>query len=291
MKSYNPSFLQFRRAVVAVAVLLSTGAAVAVAQGTDNAANSAQTNPSSNDNNSNSNMSPNNSGSDMSNSSSAENASDTNANSSSSKSKLSWSDRHFIEKTAAGNQQEIQLAQLAADRASNPDVKSFAQQLVQDHTKLGQDLQTLAQSNNITLKEENKEDHEYKKLASLSGTDFDSRFIKRMVSEHKKDIKEFKDRADDAKNADLKAFAQNQLPTLQHHLEMAQSLESSIVPTGRMDTKGGRDYSNANATSSSSSLNMTGNATAPAASGTSNAASGTSSTANTGATSSTSSTQ
>ncbi|HVU34013.1 MAG TPA: DUF4142 domain-containing protein [Opitutaceae bacterium] len=263
MKSSNTSFQQFRRAAAAVAVILATGATVAVAQSNDTGAASAPTNssadynattPSANDstNGQMSNMQSSATDSTM-------NQSDM-SNSNSSHAKLSWSDRHFINKVAESNQQEIQIAQLAQDRASNPDVQNFAQKVLQDHQKMGQDLQNLAQQENIQLKTNNKESHAYKKLASASGNDFDTQFVKHMVSDHKNDVKEFKDRADDTKNPELKSFAQNAIPTLQEHLQMAQNLQSSIVPTGRMDQSSGRGNLNNNA----NGTNMTGNTTMPA---------------------------
>src|SRR3954468_19197496 len=48
--------------------------------------------------------------------------------------KLNWSDRHFVTKAADGGQTEVQLGQLGVERASNPDVRAFAQKLITDHT-------------------------------------------------------------------------------------------------------------------------------------------------------------
>jgi len=150
---------------------------------------------------------------------------------------------------------EIQVAQLAVQRASNPDVKSFAQRMVDDHTQLGQQMQQLASSKGVTLKDENKEDREDKKLSKLSGNDFDREFIKRMVAEHKKDVKEFQDRADDAKDPELKALAQATVPKLKQHLQMAQQLEQSIVPTGHSGSESWKSSSSSNDTTGANSSN------------------------------------
>ncbi len=49
-----------------------------------------------------------------------------------------------------------------------------------------------------------------------------------MVKDHKDDIKLFDKASKDAKNADLKHFAAQQLPVLNDHLKMAQDLETKV---------------------------------------------------------------
>jgi len=62
---------------------------------------------------------------------------------------LKWGDKRFVKKVAEGGQLEIAIAQLAADRATNADVKSFAQQLVNDHQEMSQKLEQLAQNKGL----------------------------------------------------------------------------------------------------------------------------------------------
>jgi putative membrane protein len=49
--------------------------------------------------------------------------------------------------------------------------------------------------------------------------------MKHMVSDHKKDISEFKSEASKAKDADVKQFASSTLPTLEEHLNLAQAAD------------------------------------------------------------------
>ena len=60
-------------------------------------------------------------------------------------------DHHFVMEAAGGGMAEVELGQLAADKASNATVKAFGQQMVSDHGKAGDDLKSLAASKNITL--------------------------------------------------------------------------------------------------------------------------------------------
>jgi putative membrane protein len=68
---------------------------------------------------------------------------------------------------------------------------------------------------------------EYDKLSKLSGADFDKEYMKQMVSDHKKDIKEFQSQAKSGKDADIKNFAQSTLPTLEDHLKQAEAAEAN----------------------------------------------------------------
>ncbi|HVS53635.1 MAG TPA: DUF4142 domain-containing protein [Opitutaceae bacterium] len=170
-------------------------------------------------------------------SASTANSADT---SSSSGDKLSWSDRRFVNKTAEGNQDEVQIAQLAAQRASNPDVRDFAQKLVSDHTNMGSELSSLASTKNVKLDKDNGQTREYKRLSNKSGADFDREFVDHMVDEHEKDIKDFEKASTDAKDTELRDFASKHLADLRQHLAMAQNLQRSTAPTGRNDHSSGK---------------------------------------------------
>ncbi len=215
----------------------------------------------------------------MSNSSSRQNSSDTSRdrmssnnnssdwNSSSSSSsrssdKLSWSDKRFVTKAADDGQDEVQLAQLAAQKASNPDVRNFAQQLVQDHTQVNSELMSIASTKNVKLDKDNGQDRTYRRLSKASGNEFDREFIEHMVDEHEKDIKMFEKAASNAKDTEIRQFASKHVDHLRQHLAQAQQLQQSIVPTGRTDSDSWRANSSANDTTnnaSTSGANSTSN--------------------------------
>src|SRR5437879_3743412 len=60
-------------------------------------------------------------------------------------------DAHFMMKAAQGGMAEVELGNLAKDHASNQAVKDFGQQMVDDHTKAGNELKDLAAKKNVTL--------------------------------------------------------------------------------------------------------------------------------------------
>lgn len=265
MKSSHTSISPLRRALVAATVVLATGSVAAFAQNASSAQDStmqgSSTTSTANDQ-ANMNMNATTNTSSTSNDRMANNES-SNA---SSEQKLSHSDRRFVEKAAEGGQSEVALGQLAQEKASNPDVKSFAQSLVQDHQNANSQLMQIAQQKDVKLKEDkSKEDHEYKRLAKASGDEFDREFIKNQVKDHKKDIKMFEKAAKDSKDEDVRNFATQVLPKLREHLAMAQRLEQSIAPTGRTGSHSWR--SDAGSTTETSSGNATVNTNATGTTG------------------------
>ena len=65
-------------------------------------------------------------------------------------------------------------------------------------------------------------------LAAKKGADFDKAYINAMIDDHQEDIDEFKKESTDGKDADLKTWATNKLPTLQGHLDMAKTTKSGL---------------------------------------------------------------
>ena len=137
-------------------------------------------------------------------------------------------------KAAQGGMAEVQLGQLAAQKASNPDVKAFGQRMVDDHTKANDQLKAVAQQENMTLPStpDPKDQALYSKLQNMSGPEFDKVYMKAMVKDHQTDVKEFQKEADKGKDPQIKNFASQTLPTLQQHLSMAQSTEAKLSGGG-----------------------------------------------------------
>jgi putative membrane protein len=139
---------------------------------------------------------------------------------------LSASDKKFMQNAAQGGMAEVQLGQLAAQKASDPQVKQFAEKMVTDHSKAGDKLKQIAQAKGVVLPSDipTAEKREHDKLSKLSGEKFDREYMKHMVDDHNKDAKEFRHAAKSARDADLKQFAQETLPTVEEHLSMAKNM-------------------------------------------------------------------
>jgi putative membrane protein len=103
-------------------------------------------------------------------------------------------DKMFLRKAAEGGIAEVKLGQLAALKGSSDEIKAFGQKMVDDHTKLNNEMAQVADSMGVMLpKSMNKEDQaEYDKLNKLSGDDFDMEYLSFMVKDHHKDLHEFR---------------------------------------------------------------------------------------------------
>jgi putative membrane protein len=156
-------------------------------------------------------------------------AKSTNAGTTQAKSELSSSDKKFIEKAAQGGAAEVQLGKLAAQKAQNPDVKQFGERMAKDHAAANDKLQQIASQKGVTPPADldSSSKREYDKLSKLSGAQFDQEYMKTMVSDHEKDVKEFQSEAKSAKDPEVKNFAQSTLPTLEEHLKLARTAQAS----------------------------------------------------------------
>jgi putative membrane protein len=150
-------------------------------------------------------------------------------------------DHQFVMEAAQGGMAEVELGQLASEKAQSSDVKQFAQRMVTDHGKANDELKTLAQSKNITLPTDVGAKHKATKdkLSKMSGAAFDRAYMQEMVTDHRKDVSEFEKESKSGKDPDVKAFAAKTLPTLHEHMQMAESASRSAV--GTSGTKSGSD--------------------------------------------------
>ncbi len=143
---------------------------------------------------------------------------------------LSASDKEFAMKAAEGGMAEVTLGQTAAQKAANPDVKNFGNRMVNDHSKAGDELKQLATSKGLALPTDlNAEDKKIAdELSSRSGKDFDKGYIKDMVEDHEKDVKEFEKASKEAQDPDLRSWASKTLPVIQDHLRMAKQIAAKL---------------------------------------------------------------
>ena len=140
--------------------------------------------------------------------------------------KASSKDQQFVQRAARDGLAEVKLGQMAAERASNPDVQRFGQRMVTDHTKANQELMALAQSKNISVPKDIDKQHQRTAaaLGKKRGASFDRDYMRDMVKDHEKAVQLFTTEANEGRDADIKAFAAKTLPTLQEHLQMARQL-------------------------------------------------------------------
>ncbi|MDN5004416.1 DUF4142 domain-containing protein [Bradyrhizobium sp. GCM10027634] len=132
----------------------------------------------------------------------------------------------FVKEVAISDMFEIESSKLA-EQKGNAQEKSFAQQMVTDHTKTSGELKALVNGKvQATLPTALDSSHQSKldKLKNASGKDFSSDYNSYQVSAHEDAISLFDRYAKGGDNAALKDWADKTLPALRHHLDMAKEL-------------------------------------------------------------------
>ncbi len=133
-------------------------------------------------------------------------------------------DAEFLKKAAQSNMTEVDLGQVAVHRANSPVVKQFAQRMIDDHTKANNELMAIARQEGVQIPKQIGTDHRQAmdRLSKLDGPDFDHAYMRYEMDQHARDVALFQRHADVGHDAQVKAWVQKTLPTLQQHEQLAK---------------------------------------------------------------------
>ncbi len=139
-------------------------------------------------------------------------------------------DPDFAQKASASSMAEVNFSELAVRFTRNPAVKQFAQLMIRDHMRAGQELTQLANARAIRLAPAMDEKHQklYDKLKTLSGAEFDRAYMDAMVKDHEEAVKLFEAESKDGKDQAMKRWAGKLEPTFKKHLEKARQVNDQI---------------------------------------------------------------
>jgi len=152
---------------------------------------------------------------------------------------MKMADKNFLTHAAQDGEAEVEIAHLAQQKAADAQVKAFAQRMDTDHSKAGSELRALIAQKGVTipgglppqaLALKNR-------LEKLQGAAFDQAYMRAMVDDHTKAVREFETAAKST-DSDIKAFAEKTLPTLREHLKMAQDTNKAVSSTTRSSSTG-----------------------------------------------------
>jgi putative membrane protein len=174
---------------------------------------------------------------------------------------ISASDRNFVNNQLTDGMAEVELARLAKEHAASSDVKQFAQMMIDDHTKAGDQLKQIAANYAITPETKLDDTHQdlVDKLSKLNGADFDKEYMDAMVDDHQDAVSDLRSRVDEnrslsdrisGKNPESSAavtpekadnhleaavneWAANTLPTIERHLDRAKQIQDSLDNNNR----------------------------------------------------------
>jgi putative membrane protein len=135
-------------------------------------------------------------------------------------------DKMFVKKALQGGMAEVQLGQLTLQKSNNDQVKQFAQRMIDDHTKLGEQMKPVAQQlgvsdpNGVSKKDKST----LAKLQALSGPAYDEAYIRDMVKDHKQDLSDFQAEASSGQDQTVKDAANQGSKVIAQHLQMIQQI-------------------------------------------------------------------
>lgn len=169
---------------------------------------------------------------------------------------ISASDKNWVNDQLSDGTAEVELAKMAKEHASTSDVKQFAQMMIDDHTKAGDQLKQIAATYAIPqdVKIDDKHKDLMETLSKLTGPDFDKEYMNAMVDDHQDAVQDLRSRVDENRSlsdritgknpesaasvkpeaadnhvdASINQWAANTLPTVEHHLDRAKQIKDTL---------------------------------------------------------------
>jgi putative membrane protein len=148
------------------------------------------------------------------------------------KGKASKATRSFTLAAASGNTLEVESSRIALEKSQNQDVKSFAQMMIDDHTKVGEQMKSTLQTAGLPPPADKmtpKHQDVVNKLTQAGGNKFDGQYVAAQLKAHDEAINLFSNYAKNGDNAELKKFAEATLPSLEKHKTMVEDLRSKVT--------------------------------------------------------------
>jgi putative membrane protein len=136
----------------------------------------------------------------------------------------------FLVKAANGGMAEVEVGQMAQQKAVNQKVKDFGSIMVHDHTAANAEVKTLAAKRNIALPDSVSAEKKQTavELGKKTGKEFDKSFMRTMEKDHQEAIDLFEKASGTVKDSEVKIFIDNTLPKLRMHLDSAKAVQKAI---------------------------------------------------------------
>lgn len=149
--------------------------------------------------------------------------------------------KEVLQSFSSANQLEIQLGELAQERARDPQVRQFAQQMVDHHTRAQEQVKQTAQQKDIKLDDGKLLKHHQAALDHMKqkqGEQFEAAYMFYQAGHHVQDVLMAQHVASSAQDPQLQQLARQMLPTLQQHLEQATDIAQGIAMQGQAQPAG-----------------------------------------------------
>jgi putative membrane protein len=145
--------------------------------------------------------------------------------------RFTTAERLFASAAAANSLYELEASRLALARAANPQVKAYAQMVVDQLTQANRELAALMRAKGMTPPHGLAADKLTKlhRLTELNASNFDKGYVRSVgIDDQQADVARFERASREARDHELKAWIGKVLPTLREHLEAAQKTAASL---------------------------------------------------------------
>jgi putative membrane protein len=147
---------------------------------------------------------------------------------------LRSNEAQLLDRFAQTQLAEIAAARLAVQKAENPHIAQYAQQLLNDHTQSNSQLNQLASQKGTALPANLDRNSRVRldQLAQLQGAAFDRAYLEQTIETNNSSINDLQQAARSTKDPEIQAFIAQTLPIQQQHLQLATILIDSGNDSG-----------------------------------------------------------
>jgi putative membrane protein len=141
------------------------------------------------------------------------------------------SPKDFVMAAAQGDQYEILAARTAEVQGQDPRIRTFAEEMIRDHTRLTEDLREAAMASGLPAPGPGMSSDQaalLSSLQSLRGVEFDKAYARQQELAHAQALAVEESFADEGADPNLRKAAGSALSTIRDHLKMAHQLRVDV---------------------------------------------------------------
>jgi len=149
-------------------------------------------------------------------------------------------DQLFAAAAAVGGMAEVMISQLGAQKATDPELKRFSQQMIEEHTRLNAELMSVARQKGIAVPRELDYRAQFcaQSLAGLSGEKFDKCYAKAQLVVHMDSVAIFEAEAERGMDPEVKSMASRALTHIKQHLKEIKPIAMRYEKEGQQSQGG-----------------------------------------------------
>ncbi len=137
----------------------------------------------------------------------------------------------FLIEAIQDSMAEIQICEMALEKSQNPDVLAFAQSMIDEHGRMGRELEELASNKRLDTPRQLRREQQMTadELAGIDGRDFEQRWIQYNIDVHERDVKVFRHYAEDDSDREIQELARRHVDEMGKHLKQAHDVGKKLA--------------------------------------------------------------